>query len=283
MMGGAANGSGLAPQILIAVFGLIAGSFASVCAYRLPRGLSLVRPGSRCPACGHPLAVWENLPLLGYLKLGGRCRACRVAIGWRYPLLELGCAAGFWWSWRQAGAGLGFVRGAFFIACLLILAATDLEARQLPDEITLGGWLVGLALAWRMAGAGAPGLGAALAASCGGAGLLALVGLGYQRLRGREGLGWGDVKMVGMLGAFLGIEGTLAAVLLASLGGAAVGLAQALGVMAQRRRRGQSWRRARQAAALFVARGALPLGVFLAAAGGAAWAWGPGLWRGWLI
>lgn len=268
-----------AAAIVIALFGLVAGSFAGMASERLPRGLSVVRPGSRCPSCGHALAAWENVPVVSFLWLRGRCRGCGAAIGWRYPLLELGTAAAFVWSWQRRGGGWSFVGSAFFLACLLMLAATDLECRQLPDEITLGGWAVGLALAWRAAG-GAP-LGA-LAASFGGAGLLALVGVGYMRLRGREGLGWGDVKMVGMLGAFLGIEGTIAAVFWACVSAAAVGGAQTLGVLVARKRRGRSWRQARSSAGVYMARAGLPLGVFLAGAGAAAWIWGAGLWRGWL-
>ncbi len=262
---------------LILLCGLLAGSFLAVCAYRLPRGLSLVRPGSRCPACGHPLAAWDNVPLVSYALLRGRCRACRAPIAWRDPLLEAAAAATFYWSWRRTSGGVEFIREAFLLGALLALAAADWETRQLPDEITLGGWAVGLALA-----AAGPGFVPALAASFGGAGLAALVGLGYLRWRGREGLGWGDVKMIGMLGAFLGFGSGVVALFLGSLAAAAAGLLLAGAVLLQRRRRGASWRRARQATAVFLARGALPLGVFLAAGGAAALAWGPALWRLWV-
>jgi leader peptidase (prepilin peptidase)/N-methyltransferase len=262
---------------LIAICGLVAGSFLSVCVYRLPRGLSLAHPGSHCPACGHALAAWDNVPLLSYVLLRGRCRACRAAIGWREPLLEAATAAAFYASWRLTGGGLAFVREAFFLGCLLALAVADGETRQLPDEITLGGWATGIALA-----ASGPGFAPALWASFGGAGLAAAVGLGYQRWRGREGLGWGDVKMIGLLGAFLGVSAGLVGLFLGAVAGAAAGAAQALLVFAQRRRRGASWRRARQSTAVFLARGAIPFGVFLAAGGAAALFWGAALWRGWL-
>ncbi|HUX68238.1 MAG TPA: prepilin peptidase [Terriglobales bacterium] len=271
------------PTLLIAVFGLVAGSFLSLCVHRLPLGRSLVRPGSRCPACGHPLGPLENLPLLGFLWLRGRCRACAAAIGWRYPLLELAAAAAFVWSWRRTGGGAEFVREAFFLACLLALAATDLDCRQLPDEFTLGGWAVGLGFAAAAGGAAGgapqPGLLQAALASFGGAGLLALVGIfAYRRLRGRPGMGAGDVKMMGLLGAFLGLASAYLALLLASLAAAAVGLLLALAVLLGRRRRGRSWRRARASASVYIARGPIPFGVFLAAAAAAALAWGPRLW-----
>ena len=271
------------PTLLIAVFGLIAGSFLTVCVHRLPRGRSLVRPGSRCPACGHPLGPGENLPLLSFLWQRGRCRVCATPIGWRYPLLELATAAAFVWSWQHTGGGAEFVREAFFLACLLALAATDLDCRQLPDELTLGGWAVGLGFAAlaapTRAAAPQPGWAEAAAASLGGAGLLALVGIvAYRRLRGREGMGAGDVKMMGLLGAFLGLASGYMALLLASLAGAAAGLLLAAAVFAQRLRRGRGWRRARASTALYIARGPIPFGVFLAAGGAAALAWGPRLW-----
>ncbi|MGH9481296.1 MAG: prepilin peptidase, partial [Terriglobales bacterium] len=217
--------------------------------------------------------------------LQGRCRGCRARIPWRYPLLELGTAAAFVWAWRRTGGGGEFVREAFFLACLLALAATDLDCRQLPDELTLGGWCVGLAFAmWAPAAGGLarPGLLQATVASLGGAGVLALVALAYQRWRGRMGLGWGDVKMIGMLGAFLGLGGSYLALLAASVAAAVAGLALAGGVLLRRRWQGRTWRRALQAASVYIARGPIPLGAFLAAAGAAALAWAPALWGAWL-
>ncbi|HEY7856648.1 MAG TPA: prepilin peptidase [Terriglobales bacterium] len=266
--------------LVAAAFGLVAGSFLGLCAWRLPRGESVAGPPSRCTACRRRLRASENVPLFSFALQRGCCRGCGAAIGWRYPALEIACAAAFaacWLGWGAAGDERGFIRAAFFAACLLALAVCDAECRQLPDEITLGGWAVGLALAsW--AGALTP----ALAASFGGAGVLAAVGLGYQRARRREGLGWGDVKMVGLLGAFLGFEGMFVAVLLGSLAAAVVGVAQMLGVTMARRRRGQSWRRARAAAATYLTTASLPLGVYLAAGAGIALARGASMWRAWI-
>ena len=273
--------AGLASTAAAGAVGLLAGSFLGVCAERLPQRRSVVSPGSRCPACQRPLSPAENLPLLGYLWLRGRCRACHSPIPIRDLWIEAGAGLAFAWAWFVAGPGIEFVRLAFFLACLLTLAATDIEFRQLPDELTLGGWLAGLALAaWvhpGAFGAAQPGLASALTASFGGAGLLAAVGLGYQRWRGREGLGWGDVKMTGLLGAFLGVQALLTALLLASVAGALVGLGQAGAILLNRRHRGRSWRQARASSAVFLARAALPFGLFLAIGAAAA------LTAGWRI
>lgn len=266
-------------MILIIAFGLIAGSFLGLCAYRLPRGQSLARPGSRCPACAHALGASENIPLLSFAWQGGKCRTCRRAIPWRYPAIEMAVAAAFAWSWTRTASSGEFMREAFFFACLATLIATDLESRQLPDEITLGGWAVGLIFAGLGIG---PSLLTAAWASAIGAGSLALVGVAYQRWRGREGMGWGDIKMLGMMGAFLGLESGAVALALAAVAASAAGLLQASGVLIARLRRGDGWVRARAATALFLSRGALPFGVFLAGGAAAALAWGPALWRAWI-
>lgn len=259
------------------VWGLLAGSFLSLCVERLPQGYSVVRPGSRCPHCAHPLRAWDNVPLLAFLWLRGRCRYCRAAIAWRDPLLELGCGLLFAWSWVHSGGGAAFVRSAFFLSALLMLAAADLQWRQLPDEVTLGGWAVGLGFALWLR----PGFVPALLTSVAAAGGLALIGIGYQRWRGRPGLGWGDIKMVGMLGAFLGPAATAVAFFLASLAASAAGLLQMLLVFSAHRRR-HGWRQARSRTTAYLRHAAVPLGTFLALGGVLAWRWAPALWRLWL-
>jgi leader peptidase (prepilin peptidase)/N-methyltransferase len=258
-------------SVLILVFGLVAGSFLALAADRLPQGISLLAPPSRCPRCLRPLRFWENLPLVSWLLLRGRCRTCRAAIGWREPFLELATAAAFYGSWRRHPGGLEFVREAFFLACLLTLAVADWQTRQLPDEITLGGWVTGLLFSLFAA----PGWRSALLASFGAAAALAGLGWIYQKLRRREGVGWGDVKMLGFLGAFLGIRGVLVAVFAAALAGAAAGIALAALLALRQRQRGRSWQRARATAAFWP----LPFGVFLAAAAAAALPWTPLLWH----
>ncbi|MGH9483647.1 MAG: prepilin peptidase [Terriglobales bacterium] len=256
---------------LIVIFGLVAGSFLALAAERLPQGLSVVHPGSRCPHCQRPLRPWENLPLAAYAWLRGRCRTCRAGIAWTDPVMEIAAAAAFYWSWQRTGGGIEFVREAFFLGCLIALAASDWHTLQLPDEITLGGWTAGLVFAiWT-----APGLPHALLASCAGAGGLALVGWIYQKLRGRMGVGWGDIKMLGFLGAFLGVEGMLLALLIGCLSGAVVGIVQGAALIVWQRRRGRSWPRARATAAFWP----LPLGIFLSLGGVVALAYGPALWH----
>lgn len=278
-------------NVLIALLGLIAGSFLGLCVYRLPRLQSLVKPGSRCPACGHALSWTENLPLAGFLWQRGRCRRCAAPIPWSYALVEAATAAAFLWSWRRSGGGLEFVREAFFLGCLVALAATDLELRQLPDELTLGGWAAGLAFAaWQTPTLASlspltpqPNLVEAVVASFGAAGLLALLGIaGYRWLRGRAGMGWGDIKMMGLLGAFLGTASVYLALCLAAVAAAVVGLLLALQVLSKRLRQRRGWRRAWAGTAVYIARSPIPFGVFLAAGGALALAWGPQLWH-WLV
>jgi leader peptidase (prepilin peptidase)/N-methyltransferase len=225
--------------LLAALFGLLIGSFLNVCIYRLPRDLSVVWPRSFCPNCGTPIAAYDNIPVVSFLLLGGRCRHCRAPLSWRYPVVELLTAASFFSAVWQHDASGSALRLCILSALLIALAFTDMEERILPDEITIGGTAVGwlLALAYPMPG----GLvtlflppdrtpaGESLASAVLGGAIpaLALWGIGeiYQRIRGREGVGFGDVKMLVMLGAFLGFETTMLTVIAASVFGSLAGLA----------------------------------------------------------
>lgn len=275
---------------IVIVFGLLLGSFLNVCIYRLPRGMSVVRPGSRCPDCQHAIAAWQNIPVLSYVLLRGRCRQCRRGISLRYPAIELLTAGAFLWSFRHYGASPEFPRFAFFLTAILALIATDWDLQQLPDEITLGGLVVGLGFAaWRSAispsGAGLSLGEAALGAIVGG-GILWIVGEAYFRLRGREGMGWGDVKMLALIGAFIGWQLTLLTLAMAAIVGSAAGIVLALAVFLRRsvrgRRRHLSWpramARAQQSVGVFFAWRALPFGVFLGAMAVVSWAWGGTIW-----
>jgi leader peptidase (prepilin peptidase)/N-methyltransferase len=214
--------------------GAIVGSFANVCIHRLPRGASVVRPGSHCPACGAPIAFYDNVPVVSWLVLGGRCRKCRAPISVRYPLVEtlvalLFLAAGFLY-----GPTLVAASAALLATACVILAATDLEARTLPDEVTLGTLVLALFLAAlrdRAAAASGRAFSGPFAESrlleaLGGAllGAVFLEGIrrAYARLRGQEGMGGGDVKMLAMAGAFTGPAGVFFTLLFASLAGTAV-------------------------------------------------------------
>ena len=227
----------LAPW-LAGLFGLVIGSFLNVCIARLPWDYSVVQPGSHCPRCGRFLAWWENIPVLSWLLLRARCRTCKASISWRYPAVELATGLCFWWAVREQGAGWAGLRACAFGAILIDLIVTDLDWRILPDEFTIGGWYLGLALAAieplppglvsfflpDQSSARFISFAEALAASFALAGGLAFVGWAYARYRGREGLGFGDVKMLGTIGAFLGLERGLLVILLGSLGGTVLGV-----------------------------------------------------------
>jgi leader peptidase (prepilin peptidase)/N-methyltransferase len=229
----------LTEALLAALFGLLIGSFLNVCIYRLPRDLSVVRPRSFCPSCGAQIAWYDNIPVLSYLLLGGKCRSCKQAIFWRYPVVELLTAASFFSAVWQHGLTGAALRLAVLSALVIALAFTDMEDRILPDEITVGGAALGwwIALAWPMP-AGIVSLllpadrtpaGESLAGAVLGGAIPAFalwaVGELYQRIRGREGVGFGDVKMLLMLGAFLGLETTMLTVIAASVFGSLAGLA----------------------------------------------------------
>jgi leader peptidase (prepilin peptidase)/N-methyltransferase len=226
-----------ADGILLGMFfatGAVVGSFANVCIQRLPRGASIVHPGSRCPACEAPIAFYDNVPLVSWLVLGGRCRRCRAPISARYPLVEVLVALLFLAAGLLYGPTLVAASAALLGAGCVILAATDLEARTLPDEVTLGTLVLGLVLAaLRDRAAAASGRGfaqsfarshllEALAGALLGALLLEGVRRAYAKLRGQEGMGGGDVKMLAMAGAFTGPAGVFLTLFFASLAGTAV-------------------------------------------------------------
>lgn len=230
---------------MAALFGLVVGSFANVCIHRLPRGESVVHPPSRCPGCAREIRPWENVPLLSYLWLRGRCAGCRTRISLRYPAVEAANGA----AWAAAAWRFGptpYAGVAMLLATtLLVLSLIDLDHHILPDVITLPGLAAGLAASF-LPGPPTP-LAAALSAAGGYLAFFA-VAEAYRLTRGVEGLGQGDWKMAAMLGAFLGWQKMLLTVFTASLLGTVVGLL----LMALRGRD---------------ARYALPLGTFLGLAG----------------
>lgn len=231
----------LLASLAAAAFGLVAGSFLNVCISRLPLDYSVVTPRSHCPRCGAAIAWYDNIPLLSFLLLLGRCRACRAPISLRYPLVEFSTALLFFWAWWRTGGGWAGFKWCLFAAILVELIFSDAEFRILPDEFTIGGIFAGLALApvvpvpegiiawlWRLrAPESSTALESflhALLAAVFLSGGLWLMGLAYQRIRGREGLGFGDVKMTAFLGAFLGLETGLLALLAGSLLGSVLGI-----------------------------------------------------------
>lgn len=231
------------PEACLALlFGLIIGSFLNVCIYRLPQDLSVVRPRSYCPACQKPIAWYDNVPLLSYALLGGRCRHCKAAIPARYPVVEIMTGALFFFFVWRLGPTLDAVKFCLLGALLVGLTFADLEARILPDEFTLGGMAAGLVLAWfvpvnddmaqmllwiagvrhspHWASLGEAAMGAVVPGF-----FLWLGGWLYFKMRHKEGLGLGDVKLVAMVGAFLGLHGALLMLIAGSLGGSLIGYA----------------------------------------------------------
>jgi leader peptidase (prepilin peptidase)/N-methyltransferase len=206
---------------LALAFGLVVGSFANVCVHRLPRGRSVVWPASSCPACSAPIRPADNVPILGWLRLGGFCRNCRQPISLRYPLVEATNGALYYVLAAQGGAAPRTFVAMGLATALLVLSLIDAEHHLLPDAITLPGVAVGVAASF-LPGEPAP-LESAVAALAGYLGMAFVARLAEWHY-GHEALGQGDWKMVAMLGAFFGVRPTLLTLLLATAAGATFGL-----------------------------------------------------------
>ena len=230
----------LAIPILAFVLGLLIGSFLNVCIYRWPRDLSVVRPRSRCPHCEQAIAWYDNIPLVSYAILSGRCRHCQAAISRRYPLVELLTGLAFLYFALRSPSPVEAVRMCSLAALLIGLMFSDLETRILPDELTIGGALAGLAFAvvnpmpplmaplisWTSGVDFSPRVDSVLESAIGAAlpaAGLWFAGWAYLKLRHREGLGFGDVKLMALAGAFLGVGGALMALFCGSLAGSILG------------------------------------------------------------
>ena len=207
--------------ILIVLFGMAWGSFLNVVIYRLPLGLSIVHPPSSCPKCQKRIKAYDNLPLISYAILGGRCRHCRAPIPFTYFLVELITPLAFVTAYLHFSWTLHFLAACLFTSVLIALGFIDFFHQILPDEITLPGILLGLIYA-----AFRPDLTlrGALIGAVAGALFLLLIWGGYYLLRKKEGLGMGDVTMLLLIGAFLGLERTVLTLLLASFAGAFIGV-----------------------------------------------------------
>lgn len=214
----AASGVPLAPFIF--VLGLLVGSFLNVVIARVPAGQSIVRPRSRCPHCGYMIPSWLNVPVLSWVALRGRCASCRTPISVRYPIVELLTGVLFLACFRQFGLSWALLLGLIFCGGLLAITFIDIDTFEIPDEISLPGILIGALLRplafevdwWS-------GLAAAALATA------ALLGLrwGFAAIRGIEGMGLGDVKLLAMIGAFLGAGALLPTLMVASIVGLVVG------------------------------------------------------------
>ena len=237
----------VAPRMLtgtfVFLFGLIIGSFLNVCIVRIPQRKSIVTPASACPKCGAPIRPYDNIPVLSYLLLRGECRSCKTRISAMYPLVELLTGLLFLASYRSFGLTLEAAKWAGFSALIIVLVFTDLRERILPDAVTYTGFAAGLLLSLFLPPTDGTALWVAnhifdfpppasvlsfadaIFGAGVGSGLLWLVSEFYFRLRGREGMGMGDVKMMLMAGAFLGTKRTLLTILAGSLLGSVLGLA----------------------------------------------------------
>jgi leader peptidase (prepilin peptidase)/N-methyltransferase len=238
------------------LLGLIVGSFANVVIYRLPRQESVLWPGSHCPHCQAPIRWYDNIPLLSFLLLRGRCRKCAAPINWRYPLVEALTGALFVQSVAVFGLSLRAVESMLLGTLLLIVFFIDLDHYIIPNRITYPGVVVGLAFTAALGGWRASAIAAVTAVALGA--VFILINVVSARVLGEEGMGMGDAKLAVMIGAFLGWPIGAVAILLGVFVGGAIGLC-----LLALRLRGR--------------REAIPFGPALAAGAiGAMW-WGQGL------
>lgn len=224
-------------HLFVILLGLVIGSFLNVCIHRMPRNESIVRPRSHCPRCNHQIRPWENVPVLSYLFLKGKCSKCQAPISWVYPLVESLTALSFYLLFLKYGLMSPFFVNALFFCGLIILVFIDLFHRILPDILTLGGTIAGLLLSplqsseflmgpfpMDPSGPLSKPLSSLLGVVLGG-GILWVTAWFYLRWRKVEGMGFGDIKMMAMIGAFLGPTFAFLTIFFGSLSGAIVGMA----------------------------------------------------------
>jgi len=247
------------------VVGACIGSFLNVCIYRLPAEESVLHPRSRCPRCGTTIAWHDNVPLLSWALLRARCRGCSTPISARYPLVEAATGVLAVLALARFGPEPLTVAVFAFTAALLLITFIDLDHRFIPDEVSLPGIGVGLVVSLLPGGIGI--VNALLGAILGG-GILWLVAWGYERFAGREGMGYGDVKLLAMIGAFLGWQAVPAVIVIASLTGSVAGLLAMLDRSGRRRLQRVAQRFGARAVAVSLRRASrrteIPFGPFLA-------------------
>ena len=208
--------------LTMGLLGLLFGSFANVCVHRIPLGESVVSPGSRCPNCRTEIAWYDNIPVISWLMLGRKCRHCHSPIAWRYPMLELSMGiiwAAITWYYPFDTYSIWFLAQAIILISLLwILTLIDLETFMLPDILTLPGIAVGLIFSWKLGY-----FADALIGATAGYAVFWLVARAFLIMTGREGMGYGDFKLLAMLGAFMGWQALPFIILLSSFTGAVIG------------------------------------------------------------
>lgn len=215
-------------SIIIFIFGAVIGSFLNVCIYRIPRNKSIIKPNSFCPHCEKPIQFYDNIPIVSYLILGGKCRNCGVKISKRYPLIELLTAVLYLIFFRKLGLTFELFVTLFFVTLLIAVAFIDLEFKIIPDILSIGGLIAGLIVAVFR-----PmflyldpkfGFFDALFGVLAGGGVLFIIAYGYQLITKREGMGGGDIKLLAMIGAFIGLKGSIFSLIAGSLLGTIVGI-----------------------------------------------------------
>ncbi len=211
----------IGPQVIALVLGCVLGSFYNVVIYRLPAGQSIVYPGSKCPACGNAIAAFDNIPMMSYLLLGGKCRHCKASISIRYPIVEGISGLLALLLFRRYGLHPQLVIEFIFCSLLLIIAMIDIDTFIIPDILSLPGIALGLLFSFftpRLSWWDSL-LGIIL-----GGGILYLIATGYSLLRRKEGMGGGDIKLLGMIGAFIGWPGVAFTILVSSVSGMLIAL-----------------------------------------------------------
>lgn len=211
----------LITHILVFLFGAAMGSFLNVCIYRMEVGKSIVWPRSYCPFCKAPIRGYDNIPLLSYLILKGRCRACSAGISVRYPVVEGLTALVYLLLFRYHGFSMDFLALLVFASLLVVISFIDLDTQIIPDILSLGGLGAGFLLSFlrpdfRVLDS--------LYGILAGGGILFAVAYGYQLIAGREGMGGGDIKLIAMIGAFCGLKGVVFSIMAGSCLGTLVGI-----------------------------------------------------------
>lgn len=214
------TGSGALFAAFFFAVGACLGSFFNVLIHRLPAGESIVRPASRCPSCGRPIRPRENVPIASFFLLRGKCAGCGGRISRRYPFVEALSGAGFAVFAVLDGPGIPLLRDLLLFSLLVPITFIDLDHRIIPDELSLGGLAAGILLSFLPGG---DWKGSLLGGLLGG-GILYSTAYLYEKATGREGMGGGDIKLIAMIGAFLGWKGALFSIFLGSLLGVAAGV-----------------------------------------------------------
>lgn len=215
-------------DIFIFIFGAVLGSFLNVCIHRLPRDKSIVQPPSACPNCQQPIRFYDNIPIVSYILLGGKCRDCHAKISTRYPLVELLTAVLCFVLYRKLGISFEFFVSVLFVALLVVISFIDLDFQIIPDILSIGGLIVGLFLAifrpfFLYLHPKFNVLDSLYGVLLGG-GVLFIIAYGYKLIAKREGMGGGDIKLLAMIGSFCGIKGVLFSLMAGSLLGTVVGI-----------------------------------------------------------